>query len=106
MRVRDRGYAKESSSLLQWKRSICHVGKATSWPSKRFLAREMPALEAWFHYRNLDVSTLKELARRWAPALAAGLQKSASHTALADIRESVQELTYYRQFMGELGGRS
>lgn len=73
---------------------------------RRFLAREMPALEAWFHYRNLDVSTLKELARRWAPALAAGLQKSASHTALADIRESVQELTYYRQFMGELGGRS
>jgi len=71
---------------------------------RRFLARQMPALERYFHYRNLDVSTVKELARRWAPTVAAGLKKSSAHTALADIRESVQELAYYRGFMGELGG--
>ncbi|MDQ7989545.1 MAG: oligoribonuclease [Candidatus Dactylopiibacterium sp.] len=63
---------------------------------RRFLARYMPTLEAYFHYRNLDVSTLKELARRWHPALFAGVKKSEAHTALADIRESVEELRYYR----------
>ena len=64
---------------------------------RRFLARWMPMLEAFFHYRNLDVSTLKELARRWSPAVAAGLQKSGSHLALDDIRESIAELRYYRE---------
>ena len=64
---------------------------------RRFLAREMPALEKFFHYRNLDVSTLKELARRWAPEIMAGLQKSSKHLALDDIRESIEELRYYRQ---------
>jgi oligoribonuclease len=71
---------------------------------RRFLARLMPGLEKYFHYRNLDVSTLKELARRWSPALLDGFNKTGSHTALADIRESVHELAYYRQFMGRLGG--
>jgi oligoribonuclease len=66
---------------------------------RRFLAREMPALEKFFHYRNLDVSTLKELARRWAPAVFAGLQKNSTHLALDDIRESVEELRYYRRMM-------
>ena len=64
---------------------------------RRFLAREMPALEKFFHYRNLDVSTLKELARRWAPDVLAGLQKTSKHLALDDIRESIEELRYYRQ---------
>jgi len=64
---------------------------------RRFLARCMPALEAWFHYRNLDVSTLKELAARWKPALANGLTKKGSHRALDDIRESIEELKYYRE---------
>jgi oligoribonuclease len=63
---------------------------------RRFLARHMPQLERFFHYRNLDVSTLKELARRWAPAVAAGVAKQSSHLALADIRESIGELRYYR----------
>lgn len=66
---------------------------------RRFLAREMPALEKFFHYRNLDVSTLKELARRWAPDVFAGLRKSSRHLALDDIRESIEELRYYRQTM-------
>ena len=66
---------------------------------RRFLARRMPRLEAYFHYRNLDVSTLKELARRWAPAVFAGLQKNSTHLALDDIRESVEELRYYRRMM-------
>lgn len=71
---------------------------------RRFLVRHMPRLEKYFHYRNLDVSTLKELARRWSPSLLAGFNKTGAHTALSDIRESVQELAYYRQAMGRLGG--
>jgi oligoribonuclease len=63
---------------------------------RRFLARWMPRLEAHFHYRNLDVSTLKELARRWKPELAKGLVKQGRHEALADIYESIDELKYYR----------
>jgi oligoribonuclease len=63
---------------------------------RRFLARHMPRLEAYFHYRNLDVSTLKELARRWKPDLAKGLSKHGKHEALADIYESIEELKYYR----------
>jgi oligoribonuclease len=63
---------------------------------RRFMARHMPQLEDWFHYRNLDVSTLKELCRRWAPALAAGFAKHNRHEALADIYESIEELRYYR----------
>jgi oligoribonuclease len=63
---------------------------------RRFLARWMPALERYFHYRNLDVSTLKELAKRWKPEIAAGLTKHGKHEALADIYESVEEMKYYR----------
>lgn len=71
---------------------------------RRFLVRLMPRLENWFHYRNLDVSTIKELARRWAPALLEGVRKQGAHTALADVRESVDELRHYRGHMGALGG--
>lgn len=63
---------------------------------RRFLARTMPTLEAFFHYRNLDVSTLKELARRWKPAAMEGFKKAQAHTALADIHESIDELIHYR----------
>ena len=64
---------------------------------RRFMARWMPELETFFHYRNLDVSTLKELCRRWQPAVYKGFQKRALHTALADIHESIDELKYYRE---------
>jgi oligoribonuclease len=63
---------------------------------RRFLARTMPALEAFFHYRNLDVSTLKELAKRWKPSALEGFKKAQAHTALADIHESIDELIHYR----------
>ena len=71
---------------------------------RRFLHRQMPRLERFFHYRNLDVSTIKELARRWAPQVHKGFTKESTHTALSDVRDSIAELRYYRQFMGELGG--
>jgi oligoribonuclease len=64
---------------------------------RRFMARGMPKLEAFFHYRNLDVSTLKELCRRWKPELISGFKKHQKHTALADIIESIEELRYYRE---------
>jgi oligoribonuclease len=63
---------------------------------RRFMARSMPKLEAYFHYRNLDVSTLKELAKRWKPEIMAGMKKHGKHEALADIYESIEELKYYR----------
>ena len=68
------------------------------------MARLMPELCSWFHYRNLDVSTLKELCQRWAPDIASGFSKKNRHEALSDIRESIDELRYYRKFMGELSG--
>ena len=81
-----------------------HVGARTSpmcgnsiCQDRRFLARWMPKLEAYFHYRNLDVSTLKELVKRWRPELAKGLSKHGRHEALADIYESIEELKYYRE---------
>jgi len=64
---------------------------------RRFLARCMPTLEAFFHYRNLDVSTLKELARRWAPKVASGVVKNGKHLALQDIQDSINELRHYRE---------
>jgi oligoribonuclease len=64
---------------------------------RRFMVRYMPKLEDWFLYRNLDVSTLKELCKRWKPEVAKGFVKKADHTALADIRESIEELKYYRE---------
>ena len=66
---------------------------------RRFLAKDMPALEAYFHYRNLDVSTLKELARRWKPGVIEGFKKVQAHTALADVHESIDELLHYRQHL-------
>lgn len=84
--------------LRQWvpegKSPICgnSIGQ-----DRRFLFRYMPALEAYFHYRYLDVSTLKELARRWKPEILEGLTKKSTHQALDDIRESVAELAYYRE---------
>ena len=66
---------------------------------RRFLAITMPKLEAFFHYRNLDVSTLKELAKRWRPEILAGFKKAQAHTALADIHESIDELVYYREHL-------
>jgi oligoribonuclease len=66
---------------------------------RRFLAREMPQLEAYFHYRNLDVSTLKILATRWAPSVANGFDKESAHLALSDIRDSIDELAWYREHL-------
>ena len=66
---------------------------------RRFLARLMPELEAYFHYRNLDVSTLKLLAQRWAPDVAAGFTKESAHRALDDIKDSIEELKFYRQHL-------
>ncbi|SDY99025.1 oligoribonuclease [Nitrosomonas sp. Nm33] len=81
-----------------------HVPSATSpmcgnsiCQDRRFLARTMPQLEAYFHYRNLDVSTIKELAKRWKPGIMAGLNKESKHEALADIYDSIKELKYYRE---------
>lgn len=66
---------------------------------RRFLANYMPKLESFFHYRNLDVSTLKELARRWKPGILDGFKKAQAHTALADIHESIDEMLYYREHL-------
>ena len=74
------------------------------WQDRRFLHRLMPRLEQYFHYRNLDVSTLKELARRWAPDVLAGVGKQAAHTALSDVHDSIEELRHYRRFMGPFAG--
>ena len=71
---------------------------------RRFMHRLMPALEKHFHYRNLDVSTVKELARRWAPDVLNGVRKESKHTALSDIHDSIVELKHYRAVMGKLGG--
>ena len=71
---------------------------------RRFLHRLMPRLERYFHYRNLDVSTIKELARRWSPEVSRGFSKDSAHTALSDVRDSIAELAYYRPFMGRIAG--
>jgi len=73
---------------------------------RRFLHRLMPRLEQYFHYRNLDVSTLKELARRWCPDALAGVGKQAAHTALSDVHDSIAELRHYRGFLGRFSGLS
>jgi oligoribonuclease len=81
-----------------------HVGRGKSpmcgnsiCQDRRFMARAMPKLEAFFHYRNLDVSTLKELCKRWKPEVAASFKKHQKHEALADIHESIEELKHYRE---------
>ncbi|MDH5649792.1 MAG: oligoribonuclease [Gammaproteobacteria bacterium] len=81
-----------------------HVGKNKSpmcgntiCQDRRFLARHMPELEAWFHYRNIDVSSIKELVRRWKPDMLNGYEKKNTHKAIDDIRESIEELRFYRE---------
>jgi oligoribonuclease len=93
--------AAAESAAIAWLRAYVPSGKSpmcgnTICQDRRFLANHMPKLEAFFHYRNLDVSTLKELARRWKPALLDGVTKNQAHTALADVHESIDELLYYR----------
>ncbi|WP_395824956.1 oligoribonuclease [Collimonas sp.] len=89
-------------ALIEFLKKYVPSGKSpmcgnTICQDRRFMARGMPKLEAFFHYRNLDVSTLKELCRRWKPELASGFKKHQKHTALADIIESIEELRYYRE---------
>jgi oligoribonuclease len=74
----------------------------TIWQDRRFLVRYMPTLEGFLHYRMIDVSTIKELARRWAPGILGGFSKQSQHLALADIRESIAELAYYRTHLFKL----
>ncbi|HEY4318615.1 MAG TPA: oligoribonuclease [Herbaspirillum sp.] len=94
--------AEAETALVEFLKQYVPAGKSpmsgnTICQDRRFMARGMPKLEAFFHYRNLDVSTLKELCRRWKPELVAGFKKKQAHTALADILESVEELKYYRE---------
>ena len=94
--------AQASSEMIEFLSKYVPAGKSpmcgnSICQDRRFTARHMPTLEAFFHYRNIDVSTLKELCRRWKPELIAGFKKHQMHTALADIRESVEELKYYRE---------
>ncbi|WP_394777319.1 oligoribonuclease [Undibacterium sp.] len=89
-------------ALIEFLKKYVPAGKSpmcgnTICQDRRFMARGMPKLEAFFHYRNLDVSTLKELCKRWKPELASGFKKHQKHTALADIIESIEELKYYRE---------
>ena len=91
-----------SAALIAFLKPFVPVGKSpmcgnSICQDRRFMARGMPKLETFFHYRNLDVSTLKELCRRWKPELASGFKKHQKHTALADIIESIEELKYYRE---------
>ena len=93
--------AAAQAQLLEFLRAWVPPGKSpmcgnSICQDRRFMARYMPELEAWFHYRNLDVSTVKELCKRWSPAVARGFAKRSAHTALADILESIEELRYYR----------
>ncbi|MFM8509590.1 MAG: oligoribonuclease [Betaproteobacteria bacterium] len=94
--------AAAQAQVLSWLATVVHKGKSpmcgnSICQDRRFLAQYMPELERFFHYRNLDVSTLKELARRWKPQILDGFKKAQAHTALADVHESIDELAYYRQ---------
>ena len=96
--------AHASAEVIAWLSQYVGAGKSpmcgnTICQDRRFLANHMPALEAFFHYRNLDVSTLKELARRWKPGVIEGFKKVQAHTALADVHESIDELLHYRQHL-------
>lgn len=94
--------AQAESELIAFLKKYVPTGKSpmcgnSICQDRRFMARGMPKLEAFFHYRNLDVSTLKELCKRWKPEIAGGFKKHQKHTALADIVESIEELRYYRE---------
>ena len=96
--------AHAQAQVIEWLAQYVKAGKSpmcgnSICQDRRFLANGMPALEAFFHYRNLDVSTLKELARRWKPAVLDGIKKAQAHTALADVHESIDELLHYRQHL-------
>jgi oligoribonuclease len=91
-----------AAQTIAWLERYVAAGKSpmcgnTICQDRRFLANHMPTLEAFFHYRNLDVSTLKELARRWKPSVLEGVKKAQAHTALADVHESIDELLHYRR---------
>lgn len=94
--------ADAETALIEFLKRYVPAGKSpmcgnSICQDRRFMVRGMPKLEAFFHYRNLDVSTLKELCRRWKPEIASGFKKHQKHTALADIVESIEELRYYRE---------
>lgn len=94
--------ADAEEALIAFMKQWVPKGKApmcgnTIGQDRRFMVRYMPKLEAFFHYRNIDVSTLKELCKRWKPEIVAGFKKHQKHTALADIIESIEELKYYRE---------
>ena len=96
--------AHAQAQVIEWLSQYVKTGKSpmcgnSICQDRRFLANHMPALEAFFHYRNLDVSTLKELARRWKPTVLDGIKKAQAHTALADVHESIDELLHYRQHL-------
>ena len=98
------GEAQAAAEVIEFLKRYVPAGKSpmcgnSICQDRRFLANYMPALEAFFHYRNLDVSTLKELAKRWKPDILAGFKKAQAHTALADIHESIDELAYYREHL-------
>lgn len=98
------GEAQAESQVIEFLQRYIGSGKSpmcgnSICQDRRFLANYMPQLESYFHYRNLDVSSLKELARRWKPDILAGFKKQQAHTALADIHESIDELVYYRQHL-------
>jgi oligoribonuclease len=99
--------ADAEAALITFLKNFVPAGKSpmcgnTICQDRRFMARTMPKLEAFFHYRNLDVSTLKELCKRWKPEIVGGFKKHQKHTALADIIESVEELRYYREHFIQL----
>ncbi|HEY9033575.1 MAG TPA: oligoribonuclease [Pseudomonadales bacterium] len=103
-RVRQSTFSERDAELatLNFLKHYVPAGKSpmcgnTISQDRRFLLRYMPELEAYFHYRHIDVSTVKELARRWQPSLLDGISKASSHLALDDIRDSINELKYYRQ---------
>ena len=94
--------AQAEEALIEFLKRFVPAGKSpmcgnSICQDRRFMVRGMPKLEAFFHYRNLDVSTLKELCKRWKPEVAAAFKKHQKHTALADIVESIEELRYYRE---------
>jgi oligoribonuclease len=94
--------ASAQAQVIAWLKQYVPKGKSpmcgnSICQDRRFLAKDMALLEDFFHYRNLDVSTLKELARRWKPTVLDGFKKAQAHTALADIHESIDELIHYRQ---------
>ena len=94
--------ATAQAAVIDWLKQYVPKGKSpmcgnSICQDRRFLAKDMPLLEDFFHYRNLDVSTLKELAKRWNPGVLNGFKKAQAHTAMADIHESIDELLHYRQ---------